>query len=124
VAVVEDAVDGWNAAGTHSLGVREWVTQVPEEIDAMIDGRVDWDGASQGSQFAEFLMEAPEADEVVPRFQLLLRGVSVPVNGADAVAGHTGFWVWSSIPTSRLVRPIANWLLSCLALPPQDWRRG
>jgi hypothetical protein len=123
VEVVEDAVDGWNAAGTHSLGIREWVTQVPEEIDAMIDGRVDWDGASQGSQFAEFLMIAPEADEVVPRFQLLLRGESVPVNGADAVAGHTGFGcgVQSRRPVGG---PIANWLLSCLALPPQELRRG
>jgi hypothetical protein len=62
-----------------------------EEIDPMIDGPIGWDGASQSSPFAEFLMMAPEGDEVVPMFQPLLRGEPVPVNGADAVAGHPGF---------------------------------
>jgi hypothetical protein len=41
-------------------------------------------------------------------FQPLLRGEPVPVNGPDAVAGHTGLWVPSSIPRSLLVRPIAR----------------
>jgi hypothetical protein len=52
----------------------ERVGTVPEGIDAMIDGRVGWDGASQSSPFAEFLTMAREADEVVSMFQPLLRG--------------------------------------------------
>jgi hypothetical protein len=51
------------------------------------------------SPFAEFLMMAPEADEV-PMFQPPLLGEPAPVNGADAVAGHNRFRVSSSIPTS------------------------
>jgi hypothetical protein len=69
----------------------ERVGTVPEGIDAMIDGRVGWGEASQTSPFAEFLSWRPKADEVVPMFQPLLRGEPVPVNGADAVAGDTGF---------------------------------
>jgi hypothetical protein len=120
----------------------ERVDTVPEGIDAMIDGRVGWDGASHGSPFAEFLMMAPEADEVVPMFQPLLRGEPVPVNGADAVAGHTwfGYRAQSRRPvaapdrqlTSQLSRAAAarsaarltssGWMPGTAAMAPVDSR--
>ena len=43
------------------------------------------------SPFAEFLMMAPEADEVVPMFQPLLVGEPVPGQRSAAVAGHARF---------------------------------
>jgi hypothetical protein len=58
------------------------------------------------SPFAEFLMMAPEADEI-PMLQPLL-GEPAPVNGADAVAGHNRFRVSSSISGVPSVRPIAR----------------
>ena len=45
------------------------------------------------SPFAEFLMMAPEADEVVPMFQPLLVGEPVPVNGRMRLPDTPGFGV-------------------------------
>jgi L-rhamnonate dehydratase len=74
----------------------------------MIDGPIGWDGASQSSPFAEFLMMAPEGDEVVPMFQPLLRGEPVPVNGADAGLPDPRVLGVELNPDVPLVRPIAN----------------
>lgn len=46
-----------------------------------------------GSQFAEFLMMAPDADEVVPMFSPLLRGEPVPESGRLTVPDRPGFGV-------------------------------
>ena len=67
-------------------------------------------------------MMAPEGDEVVPMVQPLL-GEPAPVNGRMRLPETTGFGAELN-PDVPLVRPIASWLFSCLALPPQDRRRG
>ena len=72
----------------------------------MIDGRIGWDGASQSSPFAEFLMMAPEAD-VEPMFQPLLPSEPVPVNGRMRLP-DTRVLVVELNPDVPLVRPIAN----------------
>jgi L-rhamnonate dehydratase len=59
------------------------------------------------SPFAEFLMMAPEADEVVPMFQPLLVGEPVPVNGRMRLPDTPGFGVELN-PDVPLVRPVAR----------------
>ena len=55
----------------------------------------------------EFLMMAPEADEVVPMFQPLLLGEPVPVNGRMRLPDTPGFGVELN-PDVPLVRPVAR----------------
>jgi hypothetical protein len=55
--------------------------------------------------------------------QPLLRGEPVPVNGPDAAAGHTGFGVELDLH-ALFGAPDRQLTFSCLALPPQDRRRG
>jgi len=71
----------------------------------MIDGRIGWDGASQSSPFAEFLMMAPEGDEV-PMFQPLL-GEPAAVNGRTRLPDTRVLGVELN-PDVPLVRPIAR----------------
>jgi L-rhamnonate dehydratase len=59
------------------------------------------------SPFAEFLMMAPEADEVLPMFSPLLVGEPVPVNGRMKVPDTPGFGVELN-PDVELVRPVAR----------------
>ena len=59
------------------------------------------------SPFAEFLMMAPEADEVVPMFQPLLVGEPVPVNGRMSLPDTPGFGVELN-PDVALERPFAR----------------
>ena len=59
------------------------------------------------SPFAEFLMMAPEADEVVPMFQPLLVGEPVPVNGRMRLPDTPGFGVELN-PDVALERPFAR----------------
>jgi L-rhamnonate dehydratase len=56
------------------------------------------------SPFAEFLMMAPKADEVVPMFTPLLLDEPVPVNGRMKVPETPGFGVRLN-PECALVRP-------------------
>jgi L-rhamnonate dehydratase len=56
------------------------------------------------SPFAEFLMMAPKADEVVPMFTPLLLDEPVPVNGRMKVPDTPGFGVRLN-PECALVRP-------------------
>lgn len=56
------------------------------------------------SPFAEFLMMAPEADEVVPMFTPLLLDEPVPVNGRMKVPDRPGFGVRLN-PDCKLQRP-------------------
>ena len=56
------------------------------------------------SPFAEFLMMAPEADEVVPMFTPLLLGEPVPVDGKLPVPDLPGFGVELN-PDCPLERP-------------------
>ena len=62
------------------------------------------------SPFAEFLMMAPKADEVVPMFTPLLLDEPVPVNGRMKVPETPGFGVRLN-PECALVRPYSA--LSC-----------
>jgi L-rhamnonate dehydratase len=59
------------------------------------------------SPFSEFLMMAPEADEVVPMFFPLLLDEPVPVNGRMKVPDTPGFGVELN-PDVQLVRPVAR----------------
>src|SRR4029077_17874802 len=59
------------------------------------------------SPFAEFLMMAPEADEVVPMFQPLLVGEPVPVNGRMRLPDTPGFGGELN-PDVALERPFAR----------------
>jgi L-rhamnonate dehydratase len=59
------------------------------------------------SPFAEFLMMAPEADEVVPMFSPLLLGEPVPTNGRLKVPDTPGFGVELN-PDVELVQPVAR----------------
>ena len=59
------------------------------------------------SPFAEFLMMAPEADEVVPMFQPLLLGEPVPVNGRLKLPDTPGFGVELN-PDVPLIRPVTR----------------
>jgi len=59
------------------------------------------------SPFAEFLMMAPRADEVVPMFQPLLLGEPVPVNGRMRLSDAPGFGVELN-PEVPLTRPFAR----------------
>lgn len=59
------------------------------------------------SPFSEFLMMAPEADEVVPMFQPLLLGEPVPVNGRLRLPDTPGFGVELN-PEVPLVRAVAR----------------
>ena len=59
------------------------------------------------SPFAEFLMMAPEADEVVPMFSPLLVGEAVPVNGRMKVPDTPGFGVELN-PEVELIRPVTR----------------
>ena len=59
------------------------------------------------SPFAEFLMMAPKADEVVPMFQPLLLGEPVPQNGRLKVPDAPGFGV-SLNPDVLLHRPYTH----------------
>ena len=59
------------------------------------------------SPFAEFLMMAPEADEVVPMFTPLLVGEPVPVNGRIRLPETPGFGVELN-PDIELVRPVGR----------------
>ena len=56
------------------------------------------------SPFAEFLMMAPEADEVVPMFTPLLLNEPLPVNGRMKLPDTPGFGVELN-PECRLERP-------------------
>jgi len=56
------------------------------------------------SPFAEFLMMAPKADQVVPMFTPLLLDEPVPVNGRMKVPETPGFGVRLN-PDCALVRP-------------------
>jgi L-rhamnonate dehydratase len=56
------------------------------------------------SPFAEFLMMAPSADQVVPMFTPLLLDEPVPVNGRMKVPDRPGFGVRLN-PDCKLVRP-------------------
>ncbi|OXC77413.1 L-rhamnonate dehydratase [Caballeronia sordidicola] len=59
------------------------------------------------SPFAEFLMMAPKADEVVPMFNPLLLDEPVPVNGRMKVPETPGFGVRLN-PECTLVRPYSH----------------
>ena len=59
------------------------------------------------SPFAEFLMMAPKADEVVPMFNPLLLDEPVPVNGRMKVPETPGFGVRLN-PECTLVRPYTH----------------
>jgi len=59
------------------------------------------------SPFSEFLMMAPEADEVVPMFQPLLLGEPVPVDGRLRLPDTPGFGVELN-PEVPLVRAVAR----------------
>jgi L-rhamnonate dehydratase len=59
------------------------------------------------SPFAEFLMMAPKADEVVPMFNPLLLDEPVPVNGRMKVPETPGFGVRLN-PDCTLVRPYTH----------------
>lgn len=59
------------------------------------------------SPFAEFLMMAPKADEVVPMFNPLLLDEPVPVNGRMKVPETPGFGVRLN-PDCALVRPYTH----------------
>ncbi|MFX4270935.1 L-rhamnonate dehydratase [Propionibacteriaceae bacterium Y1685] len=59
------------------------------------------------SPFSEFLMMAPNADEVVPMFHPLLVGEPVPVNGRMVVPDTPGFGVELN-PEIALNRPYAH----------------
>jgi L-rhamnonate dehydratase len=59
------------------------------------------------SPFAEFLMMAPKADEVVPMFTPLLLDEPVPVNGRMKVPETPGFGVRLN-PECALVRPYTH----------------
>ncbi|MDF0506461.1 L-rhamnonate dehydratase [Burkholderia cenocepacia] len=59
------------------------------------------------SPFAEFLMMAPKADEVVPMFTPLLLDEPVPVNGRMKVPDRPGFGVRLN-PECALVRPYTH----------------
>ena len=59
------------------------------------------------SPFAEFLMMAPEADEVVPMFQPLLLGEPVPANGRLKLDDTPGFGVELN-PDVPLIRPVTR----------------
>jgi L-rhamnonate dehydratase len=59
------------------------------------------------SPFSEFLMMAPEADEVVPMFFPLLLDEPVPVSGRMKVPDTPGFGVELN-PDVQLVRPVAR----------------
>jgi L-rhamnonate dehydratase len=59
------------------------------------------------SPFAEFLMMAPKADEVVPMFNPLLLDEPVPVNGRMKVPETAGFGVRLN-PECTLVRPYSH----------------
>jgi L-rhamnonate dehydratase len=59
------------------------------------------------SPFAEFLMMAPEADQVVPMFQPLLIGEPVPVNGRMRLPDTPGFGVELN-PEVPLLRPVVR----------------
>jgi len=59
------------------------------------------------SPFAEFLMMAPQADEVVPMFQPLLVGEPVPVDGRMRLSDKPGFGVELN-PDVHLTRPVAR----------------
>jgi L-rhamnonate dehydratase len=59
------------------------------------------------SPFAEILIMAPEADEVVPMFSPLLLGEPVPVNGRLKVPDTPGFGVELN-PDVDLVRPVSR----------------
>ncbi|WP_158933947.1 L-rhamnonate dehydratase [Burkholderia sp. S171] len=59
------------------------------------------------SPFAEFLMMAPKADEVVPMFNPLLLDEPVPVNGRMKVPDTPGFGVRLN-PECTLVRPYTH----------------
>jgi L-rhamnonate dehydratase len=59
------------------------------------------------SPFAEFLMMAPEADEVVPMFSPLLTGEPVPVNGRMKLPDTPGFGVELNSEV-ELIRPVTR----------------
>jgi L-rhamnonate dehydratase len=59
------------------------------------------------SPFAEFLMMAPEADQVVPMFTPLLLDEPVPVNGRMRVPERPGFGVRLN-PDCQLTRPYSH----------------
>jgi L-rhamnonate dehydratase len=59
------------------------------------------------SPFSEFLMMAPEADEVVPMFSPLLVGEPVPVNGRMKLPDTPGFGVELN-PDVELIRPVTR----------------
>jgi L-rhamnonate dehydratase len=59
------------------------------------------------SPFSEFIMMAPEADEVVPMFQPLLLGEPVPVNGRLRLPDTPGFGVELN-PEVELTRPYSH----------------
>jgi L-rhamnonate dehydratase len=61
----------------------------------------------QSSTFAEFLMMAPKADEVVPMFTPLLLDEPVPVNGRLKVPDRPGFGVRCN-PACALQRPYTH----------------
>jgi len=59
------------------------------------------------SPFSEFLMMAPEADEVVPMFSPLLVGEPVPANGRMKLPDTPGFGVELN-PDVELIRPVTR----------------
>jgi L-rhamnonate dehydratase len=59
------------------------------------------------SPFAEFLMMAPCADEVIPMFSPLLLDEPVPQNGRMKLPDTPGFGVRLN-PTSKLLRPYSH----------------
>jgi L-rhamnonate dehydratase len=61
----------------------------------------------QSSPFAEFIMMAPQADEVVPMFYPLLLDEPVPVNGRMKVPDRPGFGVRLN-PDCKLQRPYSH----------------
>ena len=59
------------------------------------------------SPFSEFLMMAPQADEVIPMFAPLLLDEPVPVNGRLRLPDHPGFGVRLN-PACKLERPFPH----------------